>query len=152
MALTLELCSFPSPPWHLPSSVATAPYQSRDPPGRSIGGRVVQGCHGNKTTRNSTLPNQEDHKWLHEYPLALLHVPSQASLSNFPLLKHLSLPWLWPKSPPWGLPIESSESDSLSKSPRYLVPAKQPGQATFLLWLQFYIHRVLVFASCLTLL
>ena len=52
--------------------------------GLSFIGRVVQSCHGNKTSRTSALPNQEDHKWLHECPLASLHIPSQASLSRFP--------------------------------------------------------------------
>lgn len=68
----------------IPASVATAPYQSRDEMGLSFIGRVVQSRHGNKTSRTSALPNQEDHKWLHECPLASLHIPSQASLSRFP--------------------------------------------------------------------
>lgn len=68
----------------LPASVATAPYERRDPVGRSFRGRMVQGRHGNRATRNCVLPNQEDQKWLHECPLASIHIPSQVSLPTFP--------------------------------------------------------------------
>lgn len=82
--------------------------------------------------------------------MASIHIPSQVSLLMFPSPKTpapflglvLALTLALTPGPSLGPSYRIFRVNSMVQKSTSPVPGRQPGQVTFLLWLQFYFHGV----------